>query len=149
MIIEIQKDITTVDYGIIAQGVNCQYKQNSGVAKAIREKWPIVYELYMARPTNCSVVGAFHSIFICENLYVCNLYTQEFYGYDGLRYADIIALESCLVELHHFAQIMQLPIFLPRIGSDRGGLDWDTEVFPLINNINEQFDNVDVTICNY
>ena len=33
-----------VDY--ICHQVNCQGKMNSGVAKAIRERWPIVYTTY-------------------------------------------------------------------------------------------------------
>ena len=32
---------------VIAHQVNCQKKMNSGVAKAIREKYPEVYEKYL------------------------------------------------------------------------------------------------------
>lgn len=42
----IKKDITTVNWGIIAHGVNCRGRMSSGVAAAIRSKWPIVYDKY-------------------------------------------------------------------------------------------------------
>ena len=35
------------EHAIIVHGVNCQGKMNSGVAKAIREAFPVVYEEYM------------------------------------------------------------------------------------------------------
>ena len=42
----IQKDITTERHGLIIHGVNCQGVMGSGVALAIRNKWPVVYDEY-------------------------------------------------------------------------------------------------------
>ena len=36
------------DCDYICQQVNCQGKMNSGIAKQIREKWPVVYQNYKA-----------------------------------------------------------------------------------------------------
>ena len=36
----------------ICHQVNCQGKMNSGIAKSIREKWPVVYANYMAKYFN-------------------------------------------------------------------------------------------------
>ena len=44
MIRYIKGDITKSNCDIICHQVNCQGKMNSGVAKAIRAKWPKVYE---------------------------------------------------------------------------------------------------------
>lgn len=41
--IYLNKNIITIQEGVIAHGVNCTGAMNSGVAKAIREKWPEVY----------------------------------------------------------------------------------------------------------
>ena len=46
MIHYVQGDITKSDCDIICHQVNCQGVMNSGVAKAIREKWPEVYDNY-------------------------------------------------------------------------------------------------------
>ena len=37
------------DCDYICQQVNCQGKMNSGIAKQIREKWPVVYQNYKAK----------------------------------------------------------------------------------------------------
>ena len=39
-------DITNSKANYICHQVNCQGAMNSGVAKAIREKWPRVYKAY-------------------------------------------------------------------------------------------------------
>jgi len=39
----IDKDITTVEIGVMVSQVNCRGVMGAGVAKAIRDRWPIVY----------------------------------------------------------------------------------------------------------
>lgn len=39
-------DITTATRGIVVHGVNCQGVMGSGVALAIRTKWPQIFESY-------------------------------------------------------------------------------------------------------
>ena len=46
MIRYVKGDITESNCDIICHQVNCRGAMNSGVAKAIREKWPEVYEQY-------------------------------------------------------------------------------------------------------
>ena len=94
------------EHAIIVHGVNCQGKMNSGVAKAIREAFPVVYEEYMKLYNNKqhggTVDGQTWSRFLDSNrndpllgmaqvvrvgktLYVGNLFTQQFYGRDGKK----------------------------------------------------------------
>jgi len=40
-----------------------------------------------------------------------------------------------------------LPIYMPRIGCGLGGLDWDTEVGPIVEKINELYPRVEVFVC--
>lgn len=48
----IDENLLDAKNGIICHQVNCQGKMNSGVAKAIREKYPRVYSvLRICRPT--------------------------------------------------------------------------------------------------
>lgn len=43
----VKGDITKSDCKYICHQVNCRCKMGSGVAKAIRTKWPVVYTEYM------------------------------------------------------------------------------------------------------
>ena len=42
----IKGDITEIESGIICQQTNCQGVMGSGLAKAIRDKWPKVFDEY-------------------------------------------------------------------------------------------------------
>ena len=46
MIKVVKGNLLDATEAIIAHQVNCQKKMNSGVAKAIREKYPIVFDIY-------------------------------------------------------------------------------------------------------
>mgnify|MGYP002509055859 FL=1 len=47
MIHEVKGSLFDTNCDYICHQVNCRGKMNSGVAKAIREKWPIVYDKYV------------------------------------------------------------------------------------------------------
>lgn len=146
----INKDVSTVDVGIIAHGVNCQHAMNSGVAKAIRNRWPLVYEMYRTRPRGKSMIGIVDMISVdpCDKLWVANCYTQVFYGYGGGRYADLDAIDTCLRGVSIYAQMYELDIYMPRIGCGRGGLDWDSEVRPIVENVNRLYETT-IYVCEY
>ena len=148
MIEYITKDITTVEKGLVCHGVNCQHKMASGVAKAIRAKWPTVYEHYMSEPKGASMLGRGDIVTIKEDsLYVVNCYTQNFYGYGGGRYANIDAIRRSLTETMMAGDYHQLPIYLPKIGCGLGGLNWGKEVEPVIISLNTFFDQVKIYVC--
>lgn len=147
MIEYITKDITTVERGIICHGVNCQHKMASGVAKAIRAKWPSAYTQYMDSPKGKSMLGVASVVEVNPKLYIINCYTQIFYGYGGGRYADPEGIRRAMVDAMTMADYQQLPIYMPKIGCGLGGLDWDREVKPIIENLNTFYDQVDVFVC--
>lgn len=145
MITYSNEDITTTSCKAIAHGVNCQGKMNSGVAKAIREKWPQAYEFYMAHYELCTKDG--HNKYllgsvapaICGDKIIGNLLTQEFYGRDGKRYASPAAIKESMIRFIILLQIMnkkeKIKIAMPKIGCGLGGLDWETDVLPIIEQI--------------
>ena len=153
MIEVIQKDITTVESGVVAHGVNCQLKMGSGVALAVRKKWPIVYESYMASPSGVKMLGTAHMINIhpaFDDLFVVNCYTQNFYGYGGGKYADIDAVEESLTSVFDIAYTHELDVYLPKIGAGLGGLDWESEVLPIIERIDTAYNNkLTIHICEW
>lgn len=146
----LKKDITSIDFGIVAHGCNCQFKMGSGVAGAIRSAWPLAYEEYMKLkplyPDTRELLGRAQYIKIYDGLWVANLFTQEFYGKDNKKYADELAIYDALKSTLELAKNMELPVYIPPIGSGLGGLDWDTEVYPLVSRaVNET--GVSITVC--
>ena len=153
MIEFIQKDLTTIERGVVVHGVNCQGRMGSGVALAIRNKWPEVYERY--RSVDVSVpatnkqklLGSFHLIKVAEELYVGNLYTQVYYGNDGKQYANCGAIRQCLMGTAAHASVYQLPVYLPRIGCGLGGLKWDLDVGPILDDVAHTYNKINFFVC--
>ena len=134
MVRYIKGDITKSDCNIICHQVNCQGVMNSGVAKAIREKWPIVFQSYKAwcdRASNDTKVlmGKFQAIKVdgTTSKYVINLFTQQFYGYDGIRFTDYEAFYCALSDIRDdLKEYPRLTIAFPyKIGCVRGGANWN------------------------
>ena len=134
----IKKNVITVEMGIVAHGVNCQHRMASGVAKDIRARWPIVYDEYMKSPKGAAMLGTAQLVRINEgqdDLFVANCYTQQFYGYGGGSYADTQSIADSLYAVAHHSDVFYLPIFMPRIGCGLGGLDWEKDVEPIVEDI--------------
>lgn len=144
----INQDVTNVDVGIVAHGVNCQRVMGSGVAKAIKERWPAVYDAYMNNPYGKGVelIGTAQIVKIDQLLYVANCYTQVHYGRDNKQYASLDAVRFSLTRVFEFATEKHLPLYLPRIGCGLGGLQWD-DVRQIIEELEEKYPLVSVTIC--
>ena len=143
------KDITTVQGpGVIAHGVNCQNTMGSGVAKALYSKWPTVKTKYH-ESSNLMGLGMVHSIEVEPDLWVSNCFTQEYYGRDGGRYASPDAIEEALEQVIGFVQSRSLPpvIHLPLIGCGLGGLNFETDVEPILQRLEKKSD-VEFVVCN-
>jgi hypothetical protein len=136
----IEKDILTVESGIICQQVNCQGKMNSGLAKSIREKWPVVYNEYNKYISkieenegreNASIrlLGDILPVRLGKSLVICNIFGQLNYGYDGQRYTDYgalkLAFETILKFEYAWTPERQNIYFPYNFGCDRGGADWN------------------------
>lgn len=129
MIYYIKGDITNSDCDYICHQVNCQGKMNSGVAKAIRTKWPRVYEEYCEmhkqfREQNQSPLKMTLISDISKNQKVANMFAQEFYGYNGQRYTDYEAFYQCLCGVRNSAGPQDTFAFPYKIGCVRGGANW-------------------------
>ena len=112
---------------IICHQVNCQGKMNSGVAKAIREKWPEVYKRYRVMYENeVDLLGKIQPIYIAENnCAVINMFAQYNYGYDGRRYTSYDAFWNCLQEIKKYLNPGATIAFPYNIGCVRGGANWN------------------------
>lgn len=143
------KDIVDVDQGIIGHQVNCQGVMNSGVAKQIRNKWPVVFERYKQAVDIFPEIdkGFAQVIQVDQNLYVANIFGQQNYGKDKKMYTNLNMLHSGLVQIFEVAQTLDLPVYLPMIGCGLGGASWDAQVKPMIEQLVEQFEPKNCTVC--
>ncbi len=151
---------------VIAHGVNCQGKMNSGVAKQVRAQYPKAYEEYMklyltgdsdesfifgrfCDPNRANQLLGLSQIVKDKDTFIANLFTQNFYGKDGAKYADQTSIHTALIHLAYSVQYTQsLPksIAMPKIGCGFGGLDWETEVLPVLEDVNSKYPFL-YTVC--
>lgn len=127
----IQGDITLETSGLIIHGVNCQKAMGSGVALAIKTRWPIIYEEYMKHPQGKKALGTVQYIRIDSDLVIANCWTQEYFGNDGKVYADPDAVLKCIMDAIGYCEQFNLELKSPKIAAGLAGLDWDSQVVPL------------------
>ena len=131
-----------VDY--ICHQVNCQGRMGSGIAKQIRERWPVVYQEYQAKfdvieeeiiklcgswesqmDVSEALLGDVQFVAVGENKTVVNMFAQQYYGYDGLRYTSYDAFWSCLGKIKEYIPKGSTIGFPLKIGCGLGGANWD------------------------
>lgn len=127
----IQKDITTVDCGVILHGCNAQITMKSGVALQLRNKYPLIYDKYkelcLSYENDFERLGKYTKVWVDKKLFVINIISQLHYGYDGQRYSDYAAINQAFKDIKHdFELSPDTQFYLPyRIFCDRGGADWN------------------------
>ena len=119
-----------VDY--ICHQVNCQGRMGSGIAKQIKERWPIVYEKYEKLHRQYLVKGGVTYLHgqsqivpINDHQSVINMFAQLFYGYDGKRYTSYDAFWACLGEIKEQVPKGSKIGFPWQIGCGLGGANWE------------------------
>jgi O-acetyl-ADP-ribose deacetylase (regulator of RNase III) len=144
----VEKNLLSITKGGILHGVNAQGKMNSGVAKAIREKYPRVYLDYVThvnrkvinpiRNTPSSpwehiprqqllrraLLGEVIVSVISPQLTVFSGFTQQYYGSDGDVYASIPAIVNCIQACLMSPTVKEHGLYIPKIGCGLGGLHW-------------------------
>lgn len=132
---------------LIMHQVNCKGVMNSGVAKAIKEKWPIVFDEYKKFHTALTtdvLLGTTQFVKIGADRYVANMFAQERYGYNGLKYTSYDAIDNCLRSVARNAENGEINrVAMPyKMSSDRGGADWDV----ILALVNSAFKDTDITV---
>ena len=137
---------------IIAHQVNCQGHMGSGVALQVKQKYPHVYEKYK-EVCSSDMLGEIQlvstnkdylkftpgSVLNPSKQYICNMFAQNNYGYDGKQYTSVKDLEQCFYKLRNLTYIknnlFNATIAMSyMIGCCRGGANWN-EVYALIEKI--------------
>ncbi len=152
MVKDIKCDIFLSGADILIQQANCQNTMMSGIAKALRYKWPEVYEAdCLAKQGNYNKLGAI-SIATTKDptstvKFVINCYSQEFYGHDR-RHTNYEALINALEKVRSFCLANSVKtIAAPyKMASNQAGGDWRV-VRPMFDVVFENC-SFDVLICN-
>lgn len=135
----INGNITSVYSGLLIHGTNCSGGFGSGVAGAIRNIWPEVYEKFKNSPTGKEMLGEFVPIEVSPLLTIGNCYTQLHYGKDGKAYASLEAIRESLTKAFLYATLNGIYVVsMPKIGAGLGGLDWN-EVEKVIDEVYSNF----------
>lgn len=145
------KNLLDSDCTIIAHQVNCQGQMGSGVAKCIREKYFNVYSNYKTLCNgivNKNLLLGQVQLVENEDKIIANLFAQEFYGYSGKQYTDYDAFEYAISQLYLIMKNRNIKsVALPyKIGSDRGGANWD-RILAIIKKYFEEDPEILCEIC--
>lgn len=114
--------------GILVHGCNAQGVMGSGVAKAIRDRWPQAFDAYkQAQAQHGLALGSVSWARVATDplVIVANAVTQEFYGREpGRVYVDYDAVERAFSLIGDKARQHRLPVHYPMVGAGLGGGDW-------------------------
>lgn len=135
MVEELVIDLFDAPIDILAHGCNCQNVFGSGVALQVKETFPEAYEEYIqTKKGDSTKLGNIQLVKVADSgiQWVCNMFTQDSFGYDGKKYTNLEALWCCLEKLSTIANT-NLVIGIPyKLCSDRGGAPWSV-VLAMIN----------------
>lgn len=120
---------------IICHGCNTLNVMGAGVAKQLRNKWPVVYEVdtqVASRGENKLGNYSFACVEedVLSSLYVVNMYTQANVGKADVRYVSYDAIDDAFRLLTKQWYPHEAVIFYPMIGAGLGNGHW-----PVINEI--------------
>lgn len=126
----IEKDILTISEGIICHQVNSLGVMGSGIALAIKQKFPMVYTDYTIKCKAHNkreevLLGECQLIKISDKLSIANIFGQLGYGRARICYTNYDAVTKAFITLASLADKRQ--VYIPYlIGCVRGGGNWAT-----------------------
>lgn len=128
MIKIIHGDLLSSSAKYICHQVNCQGVMGSGVAKQIRERWPVAFERYKIRCDGALdkkiLLGSAQFVPVDDGRAVVNMFAQENYGRDGAVYTNHEAFMNACQAIERESGLGDTIAMPYRIGSGLGGGDW-------------------------
>lgn len=122
-------DLLAVSSGHIVHGCNARGVMGAGVALAIKNIWPEVYNDYRQRYQDTGLhLGQVLPVAVGQDLMVWNAITQQNYGSARRRYVSYDAIAECFEKINNQIAVMptiQQHIHIPKIGAGLAGGDWN------------------------
>ena len=120
--------------GIIVHGCNAQGVMGSGVAKAVKDKYPEAYQKYYAEYLHGLLIPGWISIYNPSRyLTIVSGITQEYYGRDkNVVYVDYDSLAEVFRKVKSIWP--GVPVHIPKIGAGLANGDWEI-ISRIINTI--------------
>lgn len=126
MIYTVKGDVLKAEQPIICHAVNCQGVMGGGVALAIKNKYPRVFQEYVRRcraaETARGLLGLVTETVCEDGKLIVNMFTQCGFG-RGIMHTDYDALKSCLEKLAKFYPLLDKAMPYG-ICCGLGGGDW-------------------------
>lgn len=141
----IDGDLFHTSAPVICHQVNCKGKMGSGVAKQIREKYPVAYESYRLlynseKNDTAKLLGHIQWCYCKDDQMengvrtIINMFAQDRYGYDGKCYTDYRAFEYCLEQIKGVVLTNETIAMPYKIGCGLAGGDWNI-IYGLIDRV--------------
>lgn len=121
-------NLLDVTEGVILHGCNAQGVMGSGVALAVRWKYPQAYDKYLSflNTNDGEVLGDIVWVKVSDTLCIANAITQQYYGRNNKRYVNYSALAKCFMEVIDTCAANYIKeLHFPKIGAGLGGGDWN------------------------
>lgn len=129
MITYLDTDIFTTPAQAIVNPVNTVGVMGSGLAKAIRDRYPEMYESYRQLCLEGNFKIGDLAFYLAVDRWIINFPTKRHYRQRS-RLSDIERGLQALVGLGHDLPVTS--VAFPKLGCGHGGRDWDGEVMPLM-----------------
>lgn len=151
MIKIVEGNLLDSNANFICHQVNCMGVMGSGVAKQIKDKYPIVFEQYKSlcesrKGCEGDLLGHVQYVAVAENKQVINVFGQLYYGRSSvIQYTDMMSLK---LALHSIAKSIptEYSIAMPyRLGCGLGNGDWGDVMDCIVTS----FANHDLTLYRY
>lgn len=132
-----EANITTATENVIVHVVNCQGVMGSGVAAALKDRFPGLFHAYRTHWENHRREESLGTCCLYTNIdpdgritIIANLFAQRRYGYDGGKYISYDALDRALSDmvsqLHNFTHLPKATFAIPyNMGACRAGGNWN------------------------
>lgn len=135
-------NLLNVDKGVIAHGCNTLGVMGAGVALAVKNTYPKVFEYYEALCMTSdpdTLIGQNQIVRVSPDLEIANCFTQKSFGYDKQVSYDAVA--DCFNDLYYKYRSKDITINIPKIGSGLGGGKWS-----VIEAIINEYCEINVTV---
>lgn len=138
----LEGNLLDTSFQLIAHQVNCRGVMGAGLAKQIKQKYPMVYERYKNHCQRGAYLGDCVGCDTSDHHYIMNIFGQSGYGRDKV-YTDYVAMyQSFRRGISEFREracegryVAQLTIAIPYgIGCGLAGGDWE-KVTEILNKI--------------